>query len=260
MDLKEVNEKLNTYIRPQQFPVAIKLCRSEAELPERTRLPKRDLGYKIALCQSWSMARRYGWTVARGKEDQVCPFGAVVMGFLPAKPGLLDGSFHEAGGLGSKERGAKSMEGLARLEYGQYSHLLVAPLHAATFKPDAIVIYAMPAQVGRLAQAALFYKGGTIPSVGTYGAACNRLVAATILTDECQIVVAGGGDRVMALTQDHEMAFTIPMSKLEQTIRGLEEGHRIGIARYPTLSFLQFEPRFPEGYRKIMELLQKEGT
>ena len=55
----------------------VRVCQSEAALSERARRPKRDLGHKIALCQSFSMARRYGWTVASWKEDQVCPFGAV---------------------------------------------------------------------------------------------------------------------------------------------------------------------------------------
>ena len=258
MDLKEVNEALNTYVRLQQFPIALRVCQSEAEIPDRARRPKRDLGHKIALCQSFSMARRYGWTVASGKEDQVCPFGAVAMGFLPLKPGLLDGSFHEAGGLGSKERGAKSMQDMPKLEYGKYSHLLVAPLHAATFEPHVIVIYAMPAQVGRLVQGALYHRGGSLPSTAAIGIACSRLIGATILSDECQVVVAGGGDRIMALTQDHEMAFTIPMSRVEETIRGLEAGHRTGIQRYPTVSYLQFEPIFPESYRKVMELLERE--
>jgi hypothetical protein len=33
MDLKEINEALNLYIRPSSFPVACKLLRSDDELP-----------------------------------------------------------------------------------------------------------------------------------------------------------------------------------------------------------------------------------
>ncbi len=40
MDLKQVNETLNSYIRPQTFPLALKLCASQKELPERVRMPE----------------------------------------------------------------------------------------------------------------------------------------------------------------------------------------------------------------------------
>jgi uncharacterized protein (DUF169 family) len=44
-DLAKVNEALNFYVRPQTFPLAVKMCQSNEELPERARIPKRDLGY-----------------------------------------------------------------------------------------------------------------------------------------------------------------------------------------------------------------------
>ena len=47
----------------------------------------RDLRYPIALCQATGLTRRYGWTMAVGKEDQCCIGGARAMGF-------------EAGGVG----------------------------------------------------------------------------------------------------------------------------------------------------------------
>jgi uncharacterized protein (DUF169 family) len=78
-----------------------------------------------------------------------------------------------------------------------------------------------------------------------------------MLTDEYQVVLAGAGDRYFALTQDHEMAFTIPMSKAEATIQGLELSHKLG-QRYPTPSFLCFEGQLPPQYYKLTELLLKE--
>lgn len=64
MDLEEVNEALNQYIRPQTFPVAYKLIRSDDELPERVKRPLQDLGYPITLCQATGLTRRYGWTLS----------------------------------------------------------------------------------------------------------------------------------------------------------------------------------------------------
>lgn len=54
MELKEVNRAFSTYIRPQTFPMAIRMCQT-GELPERTRLPQRDLGIEVVLCQVMTM-------------------------------------------------------------------------------------------------------------------------------------------------------------------------------------------------------------
>jgi uncharacterized protein (DUF169 family) len=68
-DLKQVNEALNFYLRPSSFPVAVKLCESEKELPEKVRIPQKDLGLTISLCHAIALARRYGWTVAVDKNQ-----------------------------------------------------------------------------------------------------------------------------------------------------------------------------------------------
>ena len=72
LDLAEVNEVLQFYIRPQTFPVAVKMCESSEDLPENTKRPKKDLGSAVAVCQGISLARRYGWTIAIGQEDESC--------------------------------------------------------------------------------------------------------------------------------------------------------------------------------------------
>jgi hypothetical protein len=53
------------------------------------------------------------------------------------------------------------------------------------------------------------------------------------------------------------MAFTIPLSKVEPLIKGLELGHKIMGHRYPTPSWLRFEGQLPKQYYKFAELLLK---
>ncbi len=99
MGLKKVNEALNTYVRPQTFPVAYKLVRADEDLPERVRRPLQDLGHPIALCQATALTRRYGWTLAVGREDQCCIGGERAMGFAseggagPVAKERMDGLF-----------------------------------------------------------------------------------------------------------------------------------------------------------------------
>jgi len=82
MDPKQISDALNQYVRPQTFPVAIRMCTSEEELPEKVRLPLRDVGTNVSLCHAIAMARRYGWTLAVDKY-QTCYAAGISMGFLP---------------------------------------------------------------------------------------------------------------------------------------------------------------------------------
>jgi uncharacterized protein (DUF169 family) len=258
VDLEQVNQALNQYLRLNTFPVAVRMCQSAAEIPDGAQLPKRDLGFAVAVCQGLSIARRYGWTMAIGKDDQCCPYGAVTIGFLPAKEGFLNGTYEELASLGRKETAARTQQALSRLEYGKYSYLLAAPLQNAAFEPHLIVVYGNPAQIARLIQSALYQTGGALSWSAAGRIACSGIIARTIVSDECQVVVAGGGERRIALTQDHELTFTMPLSKAGMTINGLEATHKqVSSMRYPTWTYLQ-EWRLSPGYRKLTELLTQD--
>lgn len=254
IDLAWVDDILKNYIRPHTSPVAVKLCTSADQLPERVKMPQRDFKKKVPLCMAIAMARRYGWVVAVGKEDQACPFGALTMGFAAPTKSYLEGTAYA---LSTPEAAAKTARSLSRLKAGTYTHMLAAPLTRTSFEPDLIVVYGNPAQVGRLIQATLLKRGGalTTPTVG--GIACASVIARTKIEDECQYVAVGAGDRIFALTQDDEMVFTMPMSKVELTLTSLEESHKKGEARYPTLSYLRFEPELPTTFHRLMENLEK---
>jgi len=227
MDLKKINDALNQYIRPQTFPVALKLCQSDDELPERVRMPMRDLGYQIALCQATALTRRFGWTMALGKEDQCCIAGARTMGFESAGAG---------GPVGEDKQ----------LEPGKYKYHLTASLERTDFEPDVILIYGNSAQIMRLVQSAIGGPGGqgTVNAVATGFGDCGDIAARTVLSGECQFILPSGGDRIFGSTQDHEVIFTIPKSKVEAVVGGLENTHKIGF-RYPVINDIRHRPNLP---------------
>ena len=257
IDLKEVSERLDFYVRPQTFPIAIRMCQSDETLPEKAKLPRRDMGVQLTVCQGIAMVRRYGRVIAIGKEDQCCPHAAVVLGFVKGR-GYRDGSYAESLGLGTKEQFAKIAQGLSIFEYKKYSYLLVAPLHSTEFQPHLILLYGNPAQVARLVQGAVAMTGDVLTSTAGSGIACSTMIARTMLTDQCQFILAGAGDRYFALTQDHELAFAMPISKVESTLRGLEIGHKSGMHRYPTPFSLNLTNPVPPAYYKWLDLLNKE--
>lgn len=257
MDPKEVNQAVNTYLRPQTFPLAVRMCHAD-ELPERVRLPMRDLGFKVALCQALTMARRYGWVVAQSLEDSSCSLGALSLGFVFPREGWLDGSFGESLGQ-SKETAAASARSLPRLEYGRHSHVLIAPLERTVFEPQVVLVYGNPAQMMRLLQGRLTGEGSPLSCEVSSGASCANCVALPISTDECQLVMPGPGERINCSTQDTEMAVAIPVSKVDRVIGGLEAGHRSGILRYPTPNHLRFQPQHPPHIMQLWDYLSTEG-
>ncbi len=258
MELKNISQALDSYIRPGAFPVAVKMLSSPGEIPEKVRMPKRDLGMAMAVCQGVALARRYGWTMAMGEEDMLCPLGALTLGFLPAKSNFLDGSFNVPFWVKNQDIRAKMAQGMPRLEQGKYTYLVAAPLHRADFEPQVIIVYGNPAQIARLIQAAVYGTGEAIVSSASGGFACGGEITQTILTDQCQFIVAGGGDRMIAGAQDHEVSFATPMSRVEALVEGLEATHKAGM-RYPTPSFLTFKPEFPPSFGELMDYLRQDS-
>ncbi len=119
------------------------------------------------------------------------------------------------------------------------------------------MIYGNPAQIMRLIQGALFNEGGAVQS-----SSMGRLGCASIITvvknNECRFLVPGNGDRIFGMTQDYEMMFMIPASKMDTVLEGLAQTHKSGI-RYPITSFFNFEGTFPPSYQEQMKIWQEEG-
>jgi len=257
-DLKQINEALNFYLRPQTFPVAVRMCASGEELPEKVRIPDRDLGFSVSVCHAVAMTRRYGWTIAVG-EEQTCWVAGLSMGFLPLKPDVVDGSFQESLGLWgqSKEMAAATVQNLNKFEYGTYRYALMAPVHRATFEPHVILVYGNPAQIWVLLSGYLAGEGQRGLNVTlSAGAGCSTYITKAINTDECQFALVGTGERLIPHAQDHECAFSVPMSKMDKAIQGMEAGYKVGVFRYPVPTFLRYGSQHPPGYDKMLEHLK----
>ena len=101
---------------------------------------------------------------------------------------------------------------------------------------------------------------GEVPQASVMpGGTCSVTFARTMLEENYQAVVPGAGERNVALVQEHEMAFTIPASKIDEFIHGLVESEKTGIFRYPTPSWLRFQVEFPDDYRELRDYLSGEG-
>ena len=133
----------------------------------------------------------------------------------------------------------------------------MAPLDRATFEPHLVCIYANPAQVMRLTQAALWKRGGKLTSSFGGRIDCSEIIVTTMRTDQPQVILPCSGDRIFGQTQDHEMAFTIPWNQMEEIIEGLKGTHGGGI-RYPITQFMEYEAKLPPRYMEANRIWEVE--
>ncbi|MER3467811.1 MAG: hypothetical protein C4312_04415 [Thermoflexus sp.] len=247
--LQRLYEALQTHVRPATFPVAIRMIAPGEPWPEKTRFPRRDFGQQIAICQGFAIARHYGWIIGMRGEDLSCPLAKVVWGFEPLLDYYLNGMTCAGMYTETPAAGAVSEAQVDKWDYRQWEGVVVAPLHRTAFEPHVVLIYGNSAQVMRLG-ARLWKTGGRLTSSFSGRIDCADAVITTMKTDECQVILPCYGDRVFGQAQDDEMAFTIPASKIEWIIEGLEGTHKGGI-RYPIPKFLRYTGIYPDHYMEL---------
>ncbi len=255
--LPALDNALTQHVRPGTFPLAVRMVADGEALPERTRRPKQDFGHDVAICQTFSIARRYGWQLAVGADDVGCPLALTAFGFKLETTAFSCGEM--CGGMFTEtnEIGATTEAQVPKFSFQQYKYLLTAPISRAAFRPHLYLIYGNSAQVMRMMTAYLWKSGGYLSSRFSGRLDCADICIETMLTGKAQVILPCYGDRVFGQTQDDEMAFTIPAGDEQRMIDGFEGTHEGGI-RYPTPSFLRYQPLFPKHYYKLFDEWNRE--
>ncbi|WP_124726356.1 DUF169 domain-containing protein [Staphylospora marina] len=256
MDTKKLAEELERHVRPDTFPLAIRVVKEDESLPEKVKRPYRDFGVQITICQGITMARRYGWTLAMGGEDMSCPIAKVAFAFEKSVPFYEEGTLACGMYTESMEAGKKAEEAVPRFREGEQGTILVGPLARAAWEPDLVLVYGNSAQVMRLTAAALYKRGGSLTSHFSARADCAEIVVRTIQTGEPQVILPCYGDRVFGQTHDHEMAFTFPYKLAAEMVEGLAGTHRGGV-RYPIPTFLTYRAKFPPTYEQLNRMWEQ---
>lgn len=241
---------IEKHVRPATFPVAVKMIKPGEALPDRVKRPKADLGFETAICQAVGLARRYGWSLAVGKEDISCPITKAFFGFEARVPYLTEG--HACAGMYTEtlEAGAKTEAAIPRFAHGAYEYFVCGALGRVQYDWDVVIVYANSAQVMRLVTAALYKGGGVMPSQTAGRVDCADLTIGAMQSDQCQYVLPCYGDRLFGSAADDEMAFSLPRSQADMLVDGLEGTHKGGI-RYPIPAYLRYTAEFPEQYRRL---------
>lgn len=239
-------------LRLRTQPIAVKFLEN-AEFPDKTKRPSQVLGKRITICQGVTMARVYGWPVGLGREDLICVPAMIAFGFTPAsdQKSVMRKLLCNVTLSKDMETAKIESDSMFILAKNPDKGIYLAPLARTALEPDTIVIYGNPAQIMRLIQAWVYMKGSRI--TGNFGGKieCTEYLIGPYKDNQARIAIPGNGDRIFSMTQDDEMAFTMPAGGLETLVEGLKNAGRALGAKYPITFYQNFQPEFPKYYKEL---------
>jgi uncharacterized protein (DUF169 family) len=237
--LKEYNrygEELERLLLLRSSPVAVKMLRTEADIPKGAWRPKRDGGIHLAQCQAFTMSRRQGATVAMLKEDNWCWAPLVGWGLVdqPDPADIFYASF-------------------PCFERGNYIGIVTAPLKTASFEPDMILVYSNTAQLRNMLSALKTRENPLVRSEFDPIDSCIYSIVPVMESGQCRITLPDPGEYERALTGEDEIIFSVPADKIEALVAGLQrtdEQKRGYVNQHPEMM-----PDFPRPpfYKKLFK-------
>jgi uncharacterized protein (DUF169 family) len=241
---------LETLLLLRTHPIAIKMLKSEDEIPAGAIRPKRDRGEHWAVCQAFSLARRQGQTLAMFLEDHWCYAPIIGYGLVEPPASYLDGFTHSFF-IADQEAARRHAHQVPRIPVGQYPGMVMGPLPTANFEPDLVMIYCNPAQLRHLLLSLRYLHGTEVTSTFDPIGSCIHSVVPSLQTGDCAVTIPDPGDFERAGAADDEMVLTVPASRLEELMTGVRHFEERGmgfrffsIAMHPNYK----QPPFYEEY------------
>ncbi|MEN6370122.1 MAG: DUF169 domain-containing protein [Thermotogota bacterium] len=258
--LPECSDTLRRELALSSSPIAVSLIRNGAELPAGLRRPRADHGTCLAQCQAFGLARRNRMGLALLKQDMWCPEPVIGYGLSAPPQEFSEGANRFPDDIATSEAARTWAQSFPRLGPGEYAGVLSAPLDAAPFDPQLILIYCRSIQITRLLLASS-YDDGREPTCHLSGhAGCVFAVVPPLKTGECAVSIPCMGDRQYAGCQDDELLFTIPAPRLGGILRALA---RPGTGSVPSKIFVRSEYTLLEAYARLaskMEMTHADGS
>jgi uncharacterized protein (DUF169 family) len=252
--LSKIDETMSTYIRPQTYPVAVKMLKGEEEIPKDAQRPLKDFGHSVTLCQALALGRKEGLTIVLDRDSQSCPIALVGLGFVRPEE-YLSGKYMVVPINMSTEARKKAVASMPRFEFGKFNAIVISPIQTTRFDPDVIIFYGNGTQVMRMIQGAVFASGEALTSKSVGSGGCLLTVVAPVLEGVCKYCVPGNGERRVGLIADGEVGFAMPKNRFEEVMAGLALSHE-GKQTYPiSPGYLLLDYKMPPFYEDLRKVL-----
>ncbi|NHJ26147.1 MAG: hypothetical protein EAX89_16330 [Candidatus Lokiarchaeota archaeon] len=244
------DNSLNKYLRLSTFPVAVKLLETAEELESINFLKKPE--EEFAICQLFSYARYYGWTMGCSKGENLCPLAEISLGFQKKHKLFEEGGFFVGRYNETKEAAKITSASMPFINEGKFNAIVAGALNRVEFKPDLVLIWGNSAQIMRIIQGYLWKRGGRVSMSTFCDGVCADTISNALLTNDLQIAFPCLGDRRFGLAKDSDLIASIPFALLDEIINGMEKTHKAG-TRYP----IPFQISTPIFFKKLKKQLEK---
>jgi uncharacterized protein (DUF169 family) len=228
-------EDLEKHLMLRTSPIAVKMLEKEADIPKEAIRPKKDRGYHIAQCQAFALSRREGTTVAMLKEDHWCPTALMAYGHVK-RPESVEKWTHP----------------YDCFEFGKYIGIATAPLKSAAFQPDVVILWSKPSQLRALL---LSMKVEDVPQVTGqfFPPSCAHSVVAPMKTGKYYVVIPDPGEYQRALTEEGDMMFAVPQSRLQAMVASLRQSEHGPFSYREHQMFMQPDFVQPDFYKEMFK-------
>lgn len=229
-EYNKLGEELEKLLILRYAPIALKVLKTEEDIPEGAVRPKRDMGVHLALCQAYGMVRRQRKSLVLLKEDHWCVWPLIGFGLVEFRE---DAPYYDRAVTGNFiENPEKAKEffktSYPRLEEGSNIGLALAPLDTANFIPDMVLVYLKPAQL-RSALMSIKYKSGELLEVKLDSVdSCVHSTIPLLKDGQYKITVPDPGEYERGLTDEDEMILSVPGDKLPDLVAGLARLSGVG--------------------------------
>ena len=234
-EFNKYGEDLEKHLMLRTSPIAVKMLEKEADIPKEAVRPKRDRKCHLAQCQAFALSRREGTTVAMLKEDNWCPTAVMAYG-LVKRPESVEKWTHP----------------YECFEHGKYIGIVSAPLKSASFMPDVVILYAKPSQVRGLL---LSMKTQDVPLVKGhfFPPSCGWSVVNPMKTGEYWVVIPDPGEYQRALTEEGDLMFSVPQSRMPAMMAGLKQNEHGAFSYRDHQMFMQTDFPLPDFYKDMFK-------
>ena len=255
MDLETIDNILVKLIRPQTYPLGVKIMNGATEYPSFAGPSK--YGIKISLCQWVTMARRWNRPLAVMADEINCAPCLAALGLKRMKrETALTDYFMEMGYFAQRELAMKAAQDLDPIKAGIIKGIILFPLAMALMEPDLMLLYGSPAQMARLSAGYVYQTGELVESATTgFGISCLSMLKPH-WTGKPALVVPGRGERILAGTEEHEMCFSLPAHLLGSLLQGLEKTQEMG-TRYPVQKYMLYQPPEIPAFKSLNQAMEE---